>query len=177
MKRKCYFFNVGTIFDKDDKKLLKDCWNCNEFCCKADLCNGLWCEEYGIDFNKEDAEDYIKNYVINGVEKTYGFIKEKEIDLDKEIWDDIENNLKKNYKYSEKEIKEQGFIPYDYGDIIDEYSSYWEQPDISYLKENDEILINALVIKEQNELNQGTISWINKELYNEQVVEKENVLH
>lgn len=146
---------------------MKDCWDCNGFCCKSDLCNGLWCEDYGIDFNKESAEMYIKDYVKNGVEKTYGYLKEVEIELEENIWEDIEEYLKKNYKYSEEDIKQKGFIPYEYGDIIDEHSSYWEQPDISYLKKNYKILKDTLVIKKQEELDSDIMNWVNIELYNE----------
>lgn len=170
-KRKCYFFNVGTIFDKTDKEQLHDCWNCNGFCCKADLCNGLWCEEYGINFNKKETEKFIKDYVINGVEGTYGWLKEVEVDLEEDLWNDIENYLKKNYKYNEKDIKQRGFIPYEYGDIIEDYSSYWEQPDISYLKQNYKILQDVIVVKKQEELDPEIIKWVSKELYNEQIEE------
>lgn len=177
MKRKCYFTNEGVIFDKNNKKELKDCWNCNPFCCKSDLSNGLWCTEYGIEFNREYAEKEIKYNVEKGCNNSYGYIKEVEIDLPKELWKDIEDNLIKNYKFSKKEIKEKGFIPFDYTDIIEDYSSYWEQPDISYLKKDNKIYKNVLEIKKQNELNQDIISWVNKELYNEQVEDIENVLH
>lgn len=167
MKRKGYFFNVGTVFDKNNKEKLHDCWNCNGFCCKADLCNGLWCEEYGIDFNKQYAENFIKEYVNNGVEGTYGFIKEVVIDEDKEVWDNIEEYLKDYYKYNKEEIKEKGFVPYEFTDIIEDYSSYWEQPDVSYLKKDNKILKDVINIKKQNELDSEIISWVNKTLYGE----------
>lgn len=171
IKRKCYFFNVGTVFDKNDKTKLKDCWNCNGFCCKADLCNGLWCEEYGINFNKEETEKFIKEYVESGVEGTYGWLKKVDVDIEENLWNDIENYLRKNYNYNEKEVKERGFIPYEYTDIIEESSSYWEQPDMSYLKENYKILKDVITIKKQEELDPEIIKWVSKELYNEQVDE------
>lgn len=167
MKRKCYFFNVGTVFDKNDKAKLKDCWNCNGFCCKADLCNGLWCEEYGINFSKEETECFIKEYVETGVEGTYGFMKEVIIDEPKEVWDNIEEYLKRNYKYSKDEIEKKGFIPYDDTDMIEDYSSYWEQPDISYLKKNNIILKDVIEVKKQEELDPEIMSWVNKTLYGE----------
>lgn len=43
IEKKCYFYNVGTTFDKNDFEELEDDWNCNPHCCKSDLCNGLYC--------------------------------------------------------------------------------------------------------------------------------------
>lgn len=173
MKKKCYFFNIGFIFDKNNHKDLYDCWNCNQFCCKSDLCNGLWCNEYGIEFNKNNALDFIKEHVRDGGNDSYGFIKEVEIDLDSEIWQELFNNLVKNYNFeNEDDAKLNGYIPYEY-ELLEDYSSYWEQPDISYLRDGENILENKLEILKENELNKETIEWINKELYG---IKKDNNL-
>lgn len=175
IKRKCYFINCGTTFDKDDKEKLFDCWNCNGNCCKSDLCNGLWCEDYGIFFNKRVAEDYIREYVKNGVPTTYGYLKEIDVDLSKDTWENIEQYLIDNYGYDNlDEVHNSGFISFDFAEIIDEFSSYWEQPDISYFKKDNEILKNVLIVKKQEELNSEIMDWINKELYNEK--SDENIL-
>lgn len=171
MKRKCYFVNAGVIFDNTNKQRLKDCWNCNPNCCKSDLCNGLWCEMYGIEFNKKTAEDELKSYVIQGCENSYAYYKEIEIDLEDDLWKDIESYLINDYNFTENEIKERGFIPFDFSEIIEENSSYWEQPDVSYLKQNNKILKDVITIKKQDQLNSEIMNWINKELYNEQTNE------
>ena len=159
------------MFDKNDKEKIHDCWNCNGFCCKADLCNGLWCEDYGINFNKNETDNFIKEYVKNGVEGTYGYLKEVEVDLEEDLWNDIEKDLKNNYKYDDNDIKIKGFIPYEYSDILEEYSSYWEQPDVSYLKQNYKILKDVVDVKKQEELDPEIIRWVSKDLYNEQIEE------
>lgn len=163
----CYFFNVGTTFDKDNFEELKDTWNCNQFCCKSDLCNGLWCEEYGIDFNKEETIEFIKKHVEDNGIGAYGYIKEVNITLPKSEWKDIYKYLVENYRYSSiNDAKENGIIPYDHFDLIEDYSSYWEEPDLSYLKvKNNTIKINELHILKEEELNPKTIKWINSELY------------
>ena len=159
------------MFDKNDKEKIHDCWNCNGFCCKADLCNGLWCEDYGINFNKNETDNFIKEYVKNGVEGTYGYLKEVEVDLEEDLWNDIEKDLKNNYKYDDNDIKIKGFIPYEYSDVLEEYSSYWEQPDVSYLKQNYKILKDVVDVKKQEELDSEIIRWVSKDLYNEQIEE------
>ncbi len=167
INKECYFFNVGFAFDKNDLKELKDTWNCNPFCCKSDLCNGLWCEEYGINFNKEETIRFIKEHVEDGGIGSYGYIKKVNITMPKNEWNDIYNYLVKNYHYSSiKDAKENGSIPYDYGDLIDDYSSYWEEPDVSFLKVDLNIIKeNQLHILKESELDQKTINWINDELY------------
>lgn len=165
MKKICYFFNVGFVFDKNSQKDLYDCWNCNGNCCKSDLCNGLWCSEYGIEFNKQNALDFIKEQVENGGNDSYGYIKEVEIDLDNETWKELFNNLVEIYNYKNLEdAQENGYIPYEY-ELLDDYSSYWEQPDISYLRDGEKILKNKLKILKEKDLNPETIKWINEELY------------
>lgn len=163
----CYFFNVGFIFDKENKTELKDTWNCNQFCCKSDLCNGLWCEEYGIEFNKEETIEFIKKHVEESGIGGYGYIKSVDIQLSKNEWNNIYKYLVKNYHYSSiKDARENGTIPYDYYDLIEDYSSYWEEPDLSYLKvDNNTIKINELHILKEEELNPETIKWINSNLY------------
>lgn len=163
----CYFFNVGFTFDKDNLEELKDTWNCNQFCCKSDLCNGLWCNEYGIDFNKEKTIEFIKKHVEESEIGGYGFIKEVSITLPKKEWNNIYKYLDENYHYSSiKDARENGTIPYDYYDLIEDYSSYWEEPDISFLKEDiNTIKKNQLHILKEEELNPETIKWINSELY------------
>lgn len=174
MKKKCYFHNCGTTFDKDNQELLFDCWNYNGNCYKSDLCNGLWCEDYGIYFNKQVAEDHIREYVKNGVPNTYGYLKEVEVDLSEETWINIEQYLIDNYGYDNlDEVRKSGFISFEFAEIIDEFSSYWEQPDISYLKKDNKILKNVLDIKKQEELNKEIMSWVNKKLYDEKTEEIE----
>lgn len=167
MKRKCYFYNCGTIFDKNNRETLFDCWNCNPNCCKSDLCNGLWCEDYGIYFDKQVTEKFIQEYVKKGIESTYGYMKEIEIDLPENLWDEIEDDLVNNYDFTDAlKIKKYGFIPYDFSEIIEDYSSYWEQPDISYFKKDyNTILKNVIDIKLENELDKNTINWLNTTIY------------
>ena len=67
-----------------------------------------------------------------------------------------------------KDAKKHGFISFDYGDMIEDYSSYWEEPDRSFLKvDSNTIKENELHILKENELNKETISWINENLYDE----------
>lgn len=166
IEKTCYFFNVGTTFDKNNKDSLKGCWNCNPFCCKADLCNGLWCENYGIVFNKDYAKNYIKKYVEDGVENTYGYIQEVNITLSQSLWDEIYESLVKDYTFDNIKIaKENGFIPFDYYEIIENYSSYWEKPDMSFFKDKSKIKKNVIEVLKESELNQDTIKWINDNFY------------
>lgn len=163
----CYFYNVGTTFDKDDLDSLKDVWNCNVNCCKSDLCNGLCCEDYGIDFDKEFATKYVEEYVKNGVINTYGFVKKVDITLSEETWKEIYRYLIENYGFESTKIASQkGFISFDYSDLIEKYSSYWEEPDESFLKTGlNNIEKNKVHILKENELNFETINWINENLY------------
>lgn len=165
--RTCYFFNVGTIFDKDNLKELKDTWNCNAFCCKSDLCNGLWCEDYGINFNREETIKFLKKHVEEGSVGTYGYIKNVDISLSKDSWDELYGFLVEQYYYpSICEAKKNGNIPFNYDDLIEDYSSYWEEPDLSFLKvDSSTIKKNQLHILKESELNPKTIKWINQELY------------
>lgn len=173
IEKKCYFFNVGFMFDKDNKKDLKECWNCNGNCCKSDLCNGLWCEDYGIDFNREGVIELIKEHVEESGAGGFGYIKSIDIKLPKEVWHNIFKKLIDNYNYdSIQDAKINGFIPYEFVDIIGDYSSYWEEPDISFMKVNNKIVKNQLHILKENELNSDTINWINKELYG---IEKDDI--
>ena len=167
MERKCYYYSIGTIFSKNDKQVLKDCWNCNPNCCKSDLCNGLWCDNYGINFSKEDTEAMIKYATEKGVINSYGYMKEIIIDLDDEEWNDIDNSILKNYGYTALEYaKANGFISFDYYDIIEDSTPYWEQPDLSYLKKSDgSIEKNVLEVKTEEELDPDIIEWINDSFY------------
>ncbi len=178
--KKCYFFNIGFTFDRNNKEELKETWNCCPFACYADICNGLWCEEYGIEFNKDNALNLIKEYVENGSNNTYGYIKEVNINLTNEEWKNIYNNLIKEYKYKNlKDAKQNGYIPFEFIDIINDYSSYWERPDISFIKRDNNILENKLEILNEKQLNKKTIKWINKELYGRDInyeIGKENTI-
>lgn len=165
IKRICYFFNEGILFDKNNKKELKDCWNYNGFCCKSDLFNGLWCTEYGIEYNKENTEESIKYSVEKGRDGSYGYIKEVEIDLKEDLWVEIDNFIINNYHIEKDELNIKGFIPFEFFEIINDYSSYWEEPDLSYIKKDGKILKNVLEIKKENELDPETTTWINEELY------------
>lgn len=165
IKRKCYFFNEGILFEKNNKKELKDCWNYNGNCCKSDLCNGLWCTEYGIEYNKQNIEESVKYSVETGKEGSYGYIKEVEIDLEDDLWKEIDDFLIKSFHIEKEDLKTNGFIPFEFYEIINDYSSYWEQPDISYIKKDGNILKNVLEIKKEKELDPETTTWINEELY------------
>lgn len=165
--KKCYFYNVGTTFDKDNLTYIEDVWNSNGNCCKADLCNGLNCEGYGIEFNKDDVLNRIKDYVKNGVINTYGYIKSVNITLPEEEWNDIYKYLLDNYNFNSiDDASERGFISFNYCDLIEDYSSYWEEPDESYLKTGlHTIEENKIHILKENKLNSKTIKWINENLY------------
>lgn len=171
----CYFYNLGVTFDKDDFKTLKDVWNCNGNCCKSDLCNGLSCEDYGINFNYDETIKEIKKYVEDGMVNSYGYIKSVDITLTVEEWNDMYKYLKDNYNFASiKDAKKHGFISFDYGDMLEDYSSYWEEPDKSFLKvDSNTIKENELHILKENELNKETISWINENLYDEKSEIKE----
>ena len=163
----CYFYNVGTTFDKDDLKTLKNVWNCNGNCCKSDLCNGLNCENYGIVFNEAEAMNYIYQYVKNGVANTYGYIKKVDITLPNEEWKSIYDYLLKNYNFNSLEdASNNGFINFDYGELLEDYSSYWEEPDKSFYKTNQSTIEkNTIHVLREIDLNKNTIDWINKYLY------------
>ncbi len=163
----CYFYNVGTTFDRNNLEYLKDVWNCNGNCCKSDLCNGLNCEEYGIDFNKDDVLRYVEDYVKKGVIDTYGYIKSVDITLSEDEWNDIYKYLLKNYNFNSiEDASKRGFISFNYGDLIEDYSSYWEEPDESFLKTGlHTVEKNKIHILSENKLNKKTINWINKNLY------------
>lgn len=163
----CYFYNVGTTFNKDDLESLKDVWNCNSCCCKSDLCNGLCCEDYGIVFNKKRATKYIEEYVKDGVVNTYGFIKSVDITLPEEEWKDIYQYLVENYGFqSLDDASNRGFISFDYGEIIEDFSSYCEEPDESFFKSDlNTIEKNKIHIFKEEDLNPETIAWVNKHLY------------
>ena len=167
IKKTCYFYNVGVLFDKNDKKDLYNNWNCNSLCCKSDLCNGLSCEDFGINFNKKDTINEIKKYVENGVVNTYGYMKKIDVELPEDLWNEIYDLLVKNYNYNSiKEASTGGFLCYEYGEIIDDFSSYWEEPDLSFVKTIDnKIATNSFHILKEEELNKNTIDWVNRKLY------------
>lgn len=167
IKRKCYFFNVGTVFDKNNLKYLEDVWNCNPHCCKSDLCNGLYCENYGIIFDKENAIKEIKDYVKDGVVDTYGYIKSVDVELPEDVWKSIYDNLVEDYDFeSIKEAKTKGYISFDFPDLIDDFSSYWEEPDTSFLKvDRNKIVENEIHILKEQDLDSEVIKWVNENLY------------
>lgn len=168
--KKCYFYNVGVTFDRNNKEELENTWNCCPCSCYADICNGLWCEGYGIEFNKDNAINLIKEYVKCGVNNTYGYIKEVNINLAEEDWKEIYDTLIKDYKYKTlKNAEKNGYIPYDFVDIMEDYSSNWEKPDMSFIKKDNNILENKLEILNEKQLNKETIKWINKKLYGRDV--------
>lgn len=168
MKRKCYYFCTGTTFDKNDKKVLKDCWNCNPNCCKSDLCNGLWTDDYGVLFNEEETKEKIKFSVEHGINQSFGYMKAVTIDLDEEEWNDIDSYLLENYSSFKdiEDVRKNGFLSFEYYDIIDDNTPYWEQPDVSYLKKSDgTIAKNVLEVKSEEELDSDIIKWINDSFY------------
>lgn len=166
IEKTCYFFNVGTTFDRNNLETLKDVWNCNSNCCKADLCNGLYCEEYGIDFDKERCIKNTKKYVESGVNNTYGFVKEVKVSIPEDLWDEIYKSLVVDYHFDNVEAaKKYGYIPFDYGEIIENFSSYWEEPDLSFFKDKNKIRKNVIHVLKESELNSETMEWVNKNLY------------
>ena len=69
-----------------------------------------------------------------------------------------------------KEATENGFISFDFGDIIDDYSSYWEEPDQSFLKiDSNKIIKDGIHVLKEDELNTETIKWINSNLYSSEM--------
>ena len=85
MKRSCYFYNIGTMYDKNNKQEIEDCWNSNPNNCKSDNLNGLWCDNYGAVFNEENVINILKNEIDNylkcGVKNAYAYYKKVDIDL------------------------------------------------------------------------------------------------
>ena len=170
--RKCYFFNVGVTFDINDFDRAYDVWNCNGNACKSDIINGLSCENYGVNFNKNMTRDYIKQYVEEGCNNTYGYIVVKNIELPQEEWNEIDEELVKNYGYDDLEdARENGFIPFDF-EQFEESCSYYEQPSESYLKTGNYFLINKINIYDQKtalEKNYNAVSKMLNELYDEKI--------
>ena len=173
--RTCYFYNVGVKYDKDDLELLEDIFYYNKYCTKSDLCNGLYCEDYGLDFDEKEVFDYIKQYVEEGVPNTYGFMKKVNVTLPIDTWNRIYEELKKDYDYNSiDEASQKGFISKRNKEIYYEHFLQWENPDFSYLKDTtNNIVENKLNILKEEELNPDTISWINENLYNEKTKEIE----
>lgn len=166
IKKKMYFFNVGVKFDIHDKKKIYDVWNCNGNCCKSDLANGLSCENWGVFFNKKCAEDYIKNYVKVGVNLTYGYINEIEVEIEESVWKEIKEYLIDEYHIEKKEINKIGFIPWDFAELLEDICPFWKEADTSYYKnDNGEIEKNVLHICEENKVDKEIMNYINNKIY------------
>lgn len=172
INRSCYFYNVGVAFDINDFEKAYNVWNCNGNACKADIINGLSCEDYGVNFNEDATRNYIKQYVEKGCNNTYGYMVKKDIKLPKEEWEEIDEELVKNYRYNDLEdAKQNGFIPFDFPQLED-CCSYYEQPDESYLKTGHYFLLNKIKVyntKTALEKNYNAVSKILRELYDEEI--------
>lgn len=168
--RPCYFFNVGVTFDINDFDSAYDVWGCNGNACRSDIINGLSCENYGINFNEDMTRNYIKEYVKRGCDNTYGYMIKRNIELPKEEWEEIDEELVKNYGYDDLEdAKQNGFIPFDFAQLED-CCSYYEQPDESYLKAGPNLLLNKINVyntKTALENNYNAVSKILKDIYDE----------
>lgn len=166
--RKCYFFNVGVTFDINDFEKAYDVWGCNGNACKSDVINGLSCENYGVNFNEEATRNYIKEYVKKGCDNTYGYMVERNIELPKEDWKEIDEELVKSYGYDNLEdAKQNGFIPFDFAQLED-CCSYYEQPNESYLKQNNIILKNKINVYDEKtalDKNYAAVSRILNDIY------------
>lgn len=175
--RPCYFFNVGVVFDINDFESAYDVWNCNGNACMSDIINGLSCENYGIYFNKNVARDKVVNYVKNGINNTYGYIVEKNITLPKEEWNSIDEYLVENYDFENiSDAQKNGFISFDFSELIEENSSYYEQPDESYLKKDNSIIQNCIKVYDKKtalEKNYEAVSKILKDIYQENIEDLE----
>lgn len=170
MKKKLYFYNMGVTFDNTNKEDLEECWNNNLYACKSDILNGLWCEEYGYDFNKENAIKRAEDYVKDGNNTTYGYVKEVTIsDFDKETWNNIYDELIKDYGFKDrKEASKYGYVPADYDYIEDDYSPNYAEPDISFYKnDKGEIEKNTIHVLHENEINKDTVNFV-RNLYDEE---------
>lgn len=170
--RPCYFFNVGVTFDINDFDSAYDVWGCNGNACRSDIINGLSCENYGINFNEDMTRNYIKEYVKRGCDNTYGYMIKRNIELPQEEWEEIDEELVKNYGYDDLgDAKQNGFIPFDLAQLED-CCSYYEQPDESYLKAGSNLLSNKINIyntKTALENNYNAVSKILKDIYDENV--------
>lgn len=73
----------------------------------------------------------------------------------------------KNYNFNSLEdASNNGFINFDYGELLEDYSSYWEEPDKSFYKTNQSTIEkNTIHVLREKDLNKNTIDWINKYLY------------
>ena len=168
MTKSCYFYNLGVLFDKNNKEDMYDCWNCNGNACKSDIANGLWCDDYGIYFDKQTALDEVSLWVENPAHKinSYGYIKETQITMPYSSWNDMYQFLVDNYNYdSINDAKKGGFIPFDYYEIIEDNSSYWEEPDFSAIKRENKIEENTLHIVKEEELDPDIREYLNTKLY------------
>ena len=165
--KKLFFYNLGTTFDKNNTDLLYDCWNCNGNCCKSDLSNGLWCEDYGIVFNRDYAKNICKNHAKDGVKTSYGYYKEIFVTLPKSEWEDIIQDLQDNYGFDDyRDASINGYIPFEYSELIDDWSSYWEEPTESWYKNNMGLVShNSIHIKTQDKLNPKTMEFISNVCY------------
>ena len=166
IKKKMYFYNVGVKFDIHDKQQIYNVWNCNGNCCKSDLANGLSCEDWGVYFNKRCAVDYAKNYVKSGINQTYGYVKEIIVELEQSDWEEIRNYLITEYGYEKEEINKLGFIPWDFGNLLEEICPNWEEPTISYYK-NDKgnIEKDTIHVCKEEDIDKNIMKYINEEIY------------
>ena len=69
MKKELFFVEVGVLLTPDDKEF--DYYKINEF---FDDRFGFYDENRLTFLNYDKAERYVKNYINEGVEKTYGFV-------------------------------------------------------------------------------------------------------
>ena len=93
-------------------------------------------------------------------------MKEIIISLPKDLWKEIYTSLVEDYRFKNiRDARNKGIIPYEYYEIIEDYSSYWEEPDISFWKDNGNIKQNVIHVLKESELDSETMKWINDNLY------------
>lgn len=169
--RKVYYFSVGVTFDINDFDRAYDVWGCNGNACMSDVINGLSCEDYGTYFNKDEAKNMISNYVKNGTNNSYGYIVEKNITMPKLEWDDIDKYLVDNYNFTDSDdAKENGFIPFDFANLVEEEYPYYVQPTESYLKQDGTVVKNKINVYDKEtalEKNYEAVSKILRDIYKE----------
>ena len=86
MKKLVYCVEVGIVLDKNYEEF--DCYTIGDF---FDDCYGFYDENRVLTFDYQQAIDYAKDYVKNGVINTYAIIHSDIFNFDKKDIKDIEN--------------------------------------------------------------------------------------
>ena len=126
----------------------------------------------GFDLSlKDEAKNMISNYVKNGTNNSYGYIVEKNITMPKLEWDDIDKYLVDNYNFTDSDdAKENGFIPFDFANLVEEEYPYYVQPTESYLKQDGTVVKNKINVYDKEtalEKNYEAVSKILRDIYKE----------